>query len=143
MKVVDANVLLYAVDGSATHHAASHAWLDDALAGVEAVGLPWASLVAFVRVSTHSSIQAHPLTADQATDIVDAWLGQPAAVVLQPDGRHFRRLRDLLPSTGAGGNLVNDTHLAALALQHRATVVTFDDDFDRFPGVRWERPGSS
>ncbi|MGL5849396.1 MAG: TA system VapC family ribonuclease toxin [Phycicoccus sp.] len=140
MKVVDANVLLYAVDDSARHHAVSHRWLDDAFAGVEPVGLPWASLLAFVRVSTHASMHTSPLTVDQAMDIVDAWVAQPAAVVLEPDGRHPRRLRELLAATGTGGNLVIDAHLAALALQHRATVVTFDNDFDRFPGVRWHRP---
>lgn len=115
-------------------------WLDDALAGPEAVGLPWVSLLAFVRVSTHASIQPDPLDVDTALDVVDAWLAQPPVVVPTADGGHARRMRELLGPTGVGGNLVDDAHLAALALQHRATVMTFDNDFGRFPGVRWERP---
>jgi uncharacterized protein len=141
VKVVDANVLLYAVDTSAVHHSVAQNWLDDALAGHEAVGLPWVSMLAFVRVSTHRSIQVSPLTVDDALDIVDTWLDQPPAVIPSADAQHVRRMREMLSATGVGGNLVNDAHLAALAVQHRATVVTFDHDFGRFPGVRWQRPG--
>jgi predicted nucleic acid-binding protein len=45
-----------------------------------------------------------------------------------------------LTRTGSGGNLGNDAHLAALALEHNATVVTYDRDFERYAGVRWRRP---
>ncbi|MGI8946437.1 MAG: TA system VapC family ribonuclease toxin [Ornithinimicrobium sp.] len=140
MKVVDANVLLYAVDRGAEHHQVSKTWLDRALAGHEAVLLPWLSLLAFLRLSTHPAVHDQPLTVDQALDIVEVWVGAPAAITSEPDSAHTGRLRTLLGATGHGGNLVNDAHLAALAVQHRATVVTFDSDFGRFPGVQWERP---
>jgi toxin-antitoxin system PIN domain toxin len=140
VKLVDANVLLYAVDRGSTHHALARDWLDRALNGPETILLPWVSLLAFVRLSTHPGIYERPLAVDQALDTVALWLAQPVTVAPEPDARHITHLRDLLAETGRGGNLVNDAHLAALALQHRATVVTFDNDFGRFPGVRWERP---
>ena len=84
---------------------------------------------------------ARPLGPEAALDIVDGWMGSPVVVTGEPDARHARRLRELLGVTGRGGNLVNDAHLAALALQHGAEVVTFDNDFGRFPGVMWRRPG--
>lgn len=140
MKVVDANVLLYAVDRGAEHHQMSKDWLDRALAGHESILLPWLSLLAFLRISTHPAVHDRPLSIDQALDVVEIWTGAPAAITDEPDGGHVARLRTVLGATGRGGNLVNDAHLAALALQHGASVVTFDSDFGRFPGVRWERP---
>ena len=82
-----------------------------------------------------------PLTVREAVDRVEAWLAQPPSVVLEPTSRHLSVLAGLLASTGSGGNLVNDAHLAALAVEHDATIVTYDTDFGRFPGVRWQLPG--
>ncbi len=142
MKLIDANVLLYAVDGDAPHHAAAKEWLDTALAGTETLLLPWISLLAFVRLSTHPRVYEHPLTPDQAWGVVDGWLDAPHVITPEPDGQHTRRIAELLRGAGGhGGNLVNDAHLAALAVQHGATMVTFDSDFGRFPEVRWETPG--
>lgn len=141
MRLVDANVLLYAVDQNAPHHDAAKGWLDNALNGAETVLLPWMSLLAFVRLTTHPRVFDRPLSPAQALDIVDVWLASPSAVAPEPDARHPARLHELLEAAGGhGGNLVNDAHLAALALQHGAVVMTFDSDFGRFPGVRWERP---
>ncbi len=140
MKVVDANVLLYAVNEDAEHHAAAKAWLDATLSGPESVALPWICLLAFIRLSTHASLLEHPLRVDDALDIVDAWLSAPNVLTTEADRYHHRRLRHLITATGTGGNLTNDAHLAALALQYDATVATFDNDFGRFPDVRWIRP---
>lgn len=143
MKLVDANVLIYAVDRSADHHDAAREWLDQALVDRETVLLPWVSLLAFVRLVTHPSIFERPLPIDRALDVVEGWLAAPAVAIPQPDERHVQRLREHLEATGRGANLVNDGHLAAIALQYRAVVVTFDNDFGRFPGVVWERPGTA
>lgn len=140
MKLVDANVLVYAVDKDAEHFSASKSWLDDALGGNGTVLMPWVSLLAFMRIVTHPNIYAAPLRIGQALDVIDIWLAQPTVITPEPDALHARRMRELLEVTGRGGNLVNDAHLAALALQHRAVVVTFDNDFSRFPGVRWQSP---
>ena len=97
-------------------------------------------LLAFLRLSTKSAVFPQPLTVEEATTQVDDWLDAPAAALVSPTARHAPRLAGLLSTAGGGGNLVNDAHLAALALEHRAQIVTFDTDFARFPEVRWEHP---
>lgn len=141
MKIVDANVLLYAVNRDAVHHQISRTWLDRALAGSTAVGLSWVPMLAFVRLATKQGLFPRPLGTDEALTQVEDWLAQPAAHLLHPGERHPMLLRRLLGEVGSGGNLVNDAHVAALALEHRAEVVSFDNDFARFPGVTWHRPG--
>jgi uncharacterized protein len=141
MKLVDANVLLYAVNGASPHHQTARSWLDEALSGGAVVGLAWLPLIAFIRLSTHPSVFPRPLSTEAATGLVQDWLAQPGARVLAPTARHAGLLADLLGRAGVGGNLVNDAHLAALAIEHRAEIVTYDADFARFDGVRWGRPG--
>lgn len=141
MKVVDANVLLHAINQDAVHHEAARRWLNVALNARETVGFTWIVLLAFVRLSTSHAVQPRPLDIDTAAAVVDEWLGRPNSVLLEPRAGHLSRLRDLLTATGSAGNLVNDAHIAAVALDHKATVVSYDNDFSRFPGVRWELPG--
>lgn len=141
MVVVDANVLLYAVDDASAHHEPSLTWLDEALAGTEAVGLAWAALLAFIRIGTNPAVVAHPMSIDDATAQVETWLGAPAAVTVQPTTRHAALLRGLLRDSGSAGNLTTDAHLAALAIEHAADIVSYDRDFGRFAGVRHRLPG--
>lgn len=140
MNLVDANVLLYAVNSSALHHERSRRWLDGALSGGDTVAFAWIALLAFVRLSTKRELFPASLTIEQAMDRVDAWLGAAPAVVLEPTPQHATVVRSLLSPLGAGGNLVSDAHLAALAVEHRCGIVSFDNDFSRFPNVRWEPP---
>ncbi len=141
MQVVDANVLLYAVNEDAPHHAAAKEWLDGALGGAETVGFDWVVLLAFVRLSTRPALFPRPLSLTEAVGVVEAWLAQPAAVVLQATPRHLAVLHGLLSALGTAANLVNDAHLGALALEHGAEVVSFDGDFARLEEVGWRRPG--
>jgi len=136
--LVDANVLLHAVNLRAREHEAASAWLASALAGTEAVAFAWTVILAFPRVSTHPAVFPKPLTSSRACE---AWLGAPPAVTPEPTRRHLALLRGLLEREGTAGNLVNDAHLAALALEHGATVVSFDRDFARFEGIDLRRPG--
>ena len=140
MKLVDANVLLYAVNTDAAHHERSVRWLDGALSGADTVAFAWVALLAFVRLSTKAGLFPSPLGVEGAMDRVDAWLGAAPAVVVEPTVDHQRILRDLLRPLGSGGNLVNDAHLAALSIEHRCGIVSFDNDFDRFAGVDWTVP---
>lgn len=140
MKLVDANVLLYAVNRDATHHAESRAWLDNSLSGEATVAFAWVALLAFVRLSTKVGLFPSPLSVEGALDRVHAWTTAGPAVVVEPTPDHSQVLRRLLDGVGVGGNLVNDAHLAALAVEHRATVVSYDNDFSRFDGVTWETP---
>lgn len=140
MKLVDTNVLLYAVDEQSDRHLAAKGWLDSALSGQISVGFSWQSLVGFVRISTRPNLFASPFSVGEAMDCVELWLGARSAHLLNPGVRHSGILRELLDEVGRGGALVSDAHLAALAKEHNATVVTFDSDFERFSGVRWEIP---
>ncbi len=142
MKIVDANVLLYAVNSASEHHDASRRWLDGALSGADIVGLAWVPLLAFVRLTTKHGLFPSPLSAQEAMSRVHDWCGAPSATLVHPTARHAGVLSELVSSVGAGGNLVNDAHLAALAVEHRASVVTYDSDFGRFDGLRWDTPES-
>lgn len=141
MRIVDVNVLLYATNPSADRHAASRRWLDGALSGGSTVGFAWVALLGFVRLATKPGVLNEPATVDAAWDTVEGWLEAPSAVVVEPTARHASLVRGLLRDVGTGGDMVTDAHLAALAIEHRGVVVSFDHDFARFPGVRWERPG--
>ncbi len=143
MKLVDANLLLYAVNEDADHHDDARQWLDTALSGADTVAFSWLALLAFVRLATKAGLFPRPLTVDQAMARVDAWLGAAPAVVVDPTNDHPAVLTRLLRDVGAGGNLVNDAHLAALAIEHRCTVISYDNDFNRFAGVTWEVPPST
>jgi toxin-antitoxin system PIN domain toxin len=140
VNLVDAGVLLYAVNTDAAQHSRSRRWLDRALSGADTVAFSWIALLAFVRLATKIALFPSPLTVDQAMDRVDAWLGAGPAVVLAPTSDHARLVRTFLASVGSGGNLVNDAHVAALSIEHRCGIVSFDTDFGRFPGIRWQPP---
>lgn len=143
MKLVDANVLLYAVNRDEHHHAQARGWLDRALRETETVGFTWLVLLGFLRVSTRAAVFARPLEARQAVEVARGWLDQGAAVLIEPTARHLDVLAGLLGESGTAGNLVNDAHLAALALEHDATVISYDSDFSRFSGVRWASPAEA
>lgn len=140
MKLVDANVLLYAVNTDAPHHERSVRWLDGALSGSDTVAFAWIAVLAFVRLATKAELFLSPLGVDAAMDRVDAWLHAAPAVIIEPTVDHPRIVRDLLRPLGTGGNLVNDAHLAALSIEHRCGIVSFDHDFSRFDGVDWALP---
>ncbi len=140
MKIVDANVLLYAVNADSPQHEPARRWLDGALSGGEMVGFDWVVLLAFLRIATHPSIFPSPLTVDAAFDAMDVWLSSANARLLVPTQRHAEMLRNVIDDVGVGGNLVTDAHIAALAREHQAPVVSFDRDFDRFSGVQRIEP---
>lgn len=140
MLIVDANVLLHAVNERAREHDSARAWMATSLRGGEAVGFAWVAILAFLRLSTHPAVFPRPLTADRATEVAEGWLARRSAVVVEPTSRHLPLLGGLLGGSGTAGNLVTDAHLAAVALEHNATIVSFDRDFGRFEGVRWRHP---
>jgi uncharacterized protein len=140
MRLVDANLLLYATDERSPRHRAARPWLERQLSGNEPVAFAWPVLLAFLRLSTSHRIFERPLPPNRAFDVVDRWLAQPCAVIVQPGGRHAALLRQLLSPLGTSANLVSDAHLAALALEHGAELNSCDSDFSRFPGLRWVNP---
>lgn len=140
MRIVDANVLLYAVNSASEHHDASRNWLDNALSGGDIVGFAWVPLLAFARLTTKHGLFPTPMNPDDAMAQIRDWCAAPSAVMVNPTARHADVLSGLISGVGTGGNLVNDAHLAALAIEHHARIVTYDNDFGRFDGVRWDTP---
>ena len=140
MIVLDVNLLLYAYDSSAHEHARARAWLEQMLSGSGAVGLPWHTILSFLRISTAPRMISHPLEVGAASAIVDEWLQSSNVRIVGPTEEHWRILRGLLPKARVRGSLIMDAHLAALAIEHGATLCTNDRDFARFPGLKVEFP---
>jgi toxin-antitoxin system PIN domain toxin len=140
MILLDANLLIYAVNADAPLHGKAKSWLESALSGQETVGFSWNVLLAFLRLTTRPGLFRHPLPVDTAFDLVAAWLDRKCAVIVHPGPRHLQILRELLRPLGAGGNLTSDAHLAALAIEHRAELCSSDTDFARFHGLKWRNP---
>jgi len=138
--LVDANLLLYAVDEESPRCVAARAWLTDQLNGTRRVGLPWLSLGAFLRISTHPRASARPLSATAAWSLVEAWLSAPASWIPNPEGRFGEILSELVVRHDLTGNLIPDAMLAALAIEHGLTVCSADSDFARFDEIAWSNP---
>lgn len=140
MILVDANLLLYAYHPKAEQHEKSRRWLEAVLSGSDVVGFAWLTLWAFVRISTNPRVFENPLSASEAADAVSSWLDQPVSTILQPGGRHWDILRAVARDGQAVGPLFMDAVLAAIAMEHGATLCTTDRDFARFPGLKWTNP---
>jgi toxin-antitoxin system PIN domain toxin len=140
VKLPDVNLLVYAANESAAQHAPALAWVEETLSGRETVAFAWPVLIGFVRVITNPRVLQRPWDAKQAVAVVDGWLDQPPVTVVHPTDRHLSVLSDLLTPLGTAGNLTSDAHLAALAIEHGATLCSSDNDFSRFAGLRWEDP---
>lgn len=140
MILVDANLLVYAHVSTAAEHERAREWLDEKLNGPAPVGLPWPSLLGFLRLVTNPRIFERPATAAEAWAQVLAWLDCEPAWIPEPGPRHADRLGELLAVPGVRGNLIPDAHLAALAIEHGLVLCSTDGDFGRFPGLRWENP---
>lgn len=140
MRLLDANLLLYALDERSPRHALARAWLEEQLSGPDTVGLSWTVLLAVLRLSTNARVFEQPLSVDRAFDVLTEWLGQPCVVIVHPGDRHATVMRELLAPLGTAGNLVSDAHLAALAIEHGAELCSCDVDFARFAGLRWLDP---
>ena len=140
MKLLDANVLLHAYNPHAPMHAGARRWLEGALSDDEPVGLAWIVLLAFIRISTNPRAVASPVKIELVCETLDQLLQCAPVRVVQPGPEHWSHVRRLLLAVGTGGNLTTDAHLAALAIEHGATLISYDNDFGRFEHLRWERP---
>ena len=140
MILVDANLLLYAINSDLPQHPQARQWWESVLSGSEAVGIPWVVILAFLRLTTNGRVFAHPLEPERALGYINEWLAQPVAEPLRPGRNHWSILRNLIEPTGTAGNLTTDTHIAALALEHGYAVYSADNDFQRFPGIKHVNP---
>lgn len=140
MILVDVNILVYASIDDFAEHQAARDWLDGQLNGTPRVGLPWPSLLGFLRVVTNPRAMVRPLSTSDAWRQVTGWLGCEVAWIPQPAERHPEILGGLLALPGVRAGLVPDAHLAALAIEHGLALCSTDGDFARFPGLRWQNP---
>jgi len=136
VKLLDANVLLYAYDASAAHHPACRGWLERIFNEEEPVGLPWQTLLAFVRIVSNPRAVRNPLASASACALVEEWLARPQAVIVEPGERFWSLFRKVVDTAQVGGPLVTDAALAALALEHGAVLCSTDRDFRRFDGLK-------
>jgi toxin-antitoxin system PIN domain toxin len=143
MKILDVNLLIYAVNHDSPLHTKAKEWLQKALVEMEPLGFSWLVILAFVRLTTKPGLFHKPFTPERAFNLIEEWLDQPAARIVQPGQRHFSILRELLAPLGTAGNLTSDAHLAALAIEQNALLCSCDNDFARFPGLRWKNPLAS
>ena len=140
MIIPDVNLLVYAYDSGSRRHDAAREWWEALMNGTGSVGIPWAVILGFIRITTHSRFLENPLEVNGACSRVRAWLARPNAIVIHPGARHADILFKLIEAAGTGGNLTTDAHLAALAIEHQAEVHSTDADMARFPGLRWVNP---
>lgn len=140
MRMVDLNVLLYAVNANSFHHAAASRWLDAALNSSNTVAMPWVVLLGFIRLTTSRQVFETPLDVNVAIETVNEWINRPNVFVLGPGEHHWAILARLLSRTGSAGNLTTDAHIAALAIEHGCVLYSTDSDFARFSEVEWVNP---
>ena len=140
MILLDANILLYAYDEASSHHREIQPWLQAQLSGSEDVGIPWLTLWAFVRIATNSRVQESPLEPHVAIRTLRDLLAWPRVRIIEPGPHHLHLLEEMVVEGQASGPRVTDAALAALAIEHGATLASTDRDFSRFPNLRWINP---
>lgn len=140
MILVDANLLLYAYNASSRQHDRARLWLEKVFSSPNPVGLAWATILAFLRITSNANAFETPLTISTAAGIVEQWLSLPMVSIVAPGERHWDILNRLLVKEQIRGPLVMDAHLAALAIEHGLTLCTTDRDFTRFEGLHFENP---
>jgi len=140
MLIPDVNILVYAYNADSPRYVRAREWWETTLQQPRVVGLPWNTSVGFIRIATQRGISARPMTVQEAVETVRAWLDHPRVRIVTPGERHAEILFDLLLELGVGGNITYDAHLAALAIEYQAELVSTDTDFARFPGLRWFNP---
>lgn len=140
MILPDISILIHAHNLDSRRHQEARDWWDTALSSTELVGLPWVTLLGFIRITTNRAVLDNPWPVDEALQRVEAWLAQPNVRIVQPTHRHAEWLARFLRTAGTGGNLTTDAHLAALAMEHGCSLYTTDTDFARFPGLSWQNP---
>jgi hypothetical protein len=130
---------VFAVHRRSHGHEPARQWLEERFNGSERVGLPWGSLLAFVRLCSHPAVVGQPLPFRRSMGLVREWLTLPPVWIPQPTQRHAEVVASLLDGESKH-DLVPDAHLAALAIEHGLTLCSTDRDFARFEGLRWTDP---
>lgn len=140
MKIVDINLLIYAINKDAPHHSRAKKWLEDSLSDDEPFGFAWIVILGFLRIVTNGRIMPAPLTPEVAINLVNDWLQQSPSLIVVPTHQHWAIFKELIMPLGTAANLTSDAHLAALSIEHGARLYSTDNDFSRFQTLRWTNP---
>ncbi|HEY3778977.1 MAG TPA: TA system VapC family ribonuclease toxin [Rhizomicrobium sp.] len=140
MILPDVNVLVHAHNADSAVHEKARRWWDGCLSGAEGLGLAWAAMLGFVRITTNRKVVARPLAVHDVMERIESWLALPQVHIAQPSDTHFARLRAELDRLGTAGNLTTDAHLAVLAMERGYVLYSTDTDFARFKDLRWVNP---
>ena len=140
MILVDANILIYATDPRSERHELARNWLDGQLSGDTRVGLPWESLLAYMRIVTNPRVFERPQSVRVAWRHVEEWLDCECVWIPVPGPAHRSIFAGLLGNLGGGSRLIPDAHLAALAMEHGLALCSSDGDFARFNSLNWINP---
>lgn len=140
MILVDLTLLFAAVNTKAPMHKAARGWWEEQLNSDQPIGLAWLVILGFIRLATHPKLMPEPMHLADAIAMVDAWMARPNVQVVQVSGQHWNILQNMLHAVGHGAALTMDAHLACLAIEHDADIATADEDFSRFPGLKWRNP---
>lgn len=140
MKIVDVNLLVHAINQGAPEHDDARKWLEGEINAGNAIGMPWISLLGFIRLSINPKVMPRPLSLEQSLQQVSEWLALPNVKIVTPTSDHFSHFSSCSKKAGASHNLITDAHLAALAIEHGCELASCDTDFGKFPGLRWINP---
>jgi hypothetical protein len=143
VKLVDLNILLYALNQDSPHHRQVRRWWEAAINSDEPIGIAWVVLLGFLRLATNPKLFPRPLSSEEAIAKVEEWLAHPNLRTIRESDEQWPILREMLIQTGTAGNLTTDAHLASLAVAHGAVLASCDADFARFAKLRWENPLAS
>jgi toxin-antitoxin system PIN domain toxin len=143
MILPDVNVLIYAFRSDAPEHAICNPWLTRIVASDGRFGISPLALSALVRITTGLRSYRMPSTLAEAFTFCDYLLAQPNCQIVEPGERHWDIFKRLCIETDTRGARVTDAWYAALAIEWGCEWVTFDRDYARFPGLRWQVPAAA
>jgi uncharacterized protein len=138
--LLDANVLIYAHNADAEEHLAARSWLHAAIQERQWIGLPWVTIWAFLRISTNARLFSSPIPLSKGFGIIHELLALPCVALTAPGARHLEIVERLAMQNRISGSGMTDVVLAALAVEHGATLISTDGGFARFRGLKWENP---
>ncbi|MEI8282246.1 MAG: TA system VapC family ribonuclease toxin [Armatimonadota bacterium] len=140
MVIPDANLLIYTFNRDSKYHEQAKVWWEELVQGSEYIGLDWSVVITFLRLTTNPIMFPKGVDIENSLKVVRSWLDIDHVHVIYPGSQHFDILSSLLIQARVGHNLVPDIHLAALAIENRATLHSHDRDFQRFSGLKLHDP---
>jgi toxin-antitoxin system PIN domain toxin len=136
----DVNVLIYAFRRDTAHHETCKPWLDNIVGGDAQFGIYPLVLSAVTRITTNPRIFMQPSPIDEVFAYCDNLLNQPHCEIVRPGERHWAVFTRLCIETNTRGPRIADAWLAALAIEHACTWITYNRDYARFADLDWRSP---